>query len=246
MALVRTIITDACVELGVLAPGVTLPPAIGATGLSRIQGMIDAWGANRLTLSQQLRTTFTMPLNTSTVAVGAGLAVNIVTPVWVNAVNYIIPGTSPEVEAPVGLLDDDSYAALSIKSLSSSLPLQAYYQVDIATGIGSLFVWPKVSQNVSMVLYTPQAVGIPASLNTDLTGPPGYQNAFMYELAQRLMTPLGVKAEDVPMLDVLAGRAWTTMTRPNISPGTLSIDAALVPNAGAGYNILTDTTNASR
>lgn len=246
MALVRTIITDACVELGVLAPGVTLPPAIGATGLSRIQGMIDAWGANRLTLSQQLRTTFTMPLNTSTIAVGTGLAVNIVTPVWVNAVNYIIPGTSPELEAPVGLLDDDSYAALSIKSLSSSLPLQAYYQVDIATGLGSLFVWPKVSQNVSMVLYTPQAVGIPASLDTDLVGPPGYRNAFMYELAQRLMTPLGVKAEDVPMLDVLAGRAWTTMTRPNISPGTLSIDAALVPNAGAGYNILTDTTNASR
>lgn len=249
MALVRSIIINALVELGIVRPGATVDAALMATGLDRIQSMIDAWGANRLTLSLQLRTQFTMSSGDSSIQIGPGAAVNIGRPVWINSITYINPGSSPEQETLIGQMDDDGFAALSIKELSSALPLQSFYQTNLSDALGTLFLWPQVNQDVDIVIYTPQAVAVPATLDVDLIGPPGYRDAFMYGLALRLMTPLAVAAESVPLLvgpDGLAARAWTTMTRPNIAPGVLGIDAALVPNSGAGYNVLSDVMQSSR
>ncbi len=244
MALCRAIITRALKEINVLQSGETPTPQQAADGLESLQGMIDAWRANRLTLSQQLRTTFTMPSGDSEIEIGTGLAVPIVTPTWLNSINYVIPGSSPAVEVPIGQMDQDAYAALSIKALSSALPLQSFYQTNMDGVSGTLFLWPQVSQDVTIAIYSPQAVGVPASLNTDLTGPAGYQDAFHYQLSERLVTPFGV---EMPQnLPTMAARAWTTMTRPNITPGVLGIDAALVPSSGAGHNWMSDTTNASR
>lgn len=249
MALVRSVIYDALIELGILSPGASMSAALASLGLNRTQSMIDAWAANRLTLSLQLRTVFTMPSGSSSIQIGPGAAVNIGRPMWLNTVNYIIPGSSPEVEVPIGQMDEDAYAALSIKSLPSALPIQSFYQTNLSDTAGTLFLWPQVTQNVDIAIYSPQAVTVPASLNTDLIGPPGYRDAFMYGLAIRLMTPLAVAADSVPLLigpDGLAARAWNTMIRPNITPGTLTVDAALVPNSGAGYNVYSDVMQASR
>jgi len=246
MALVRAIITDALVELGIVRPGATVDPSIMDTGLSRIQNMIDAWAANRLTLSLQLRTTFTMPSGDSEILIGTGLAVDIPRPMWINRINYVIPSSSPAIEVPIGQMDEAAYANLSIKELQSALPIQSFYQTNISGVSGTLFLWPQVTQDVTIAIYTPQAIAVPATLNTDLLGPPGYQDAFMYGLAERLMTPLAVAAESVPMLPGLVARSWNTMVRPNITPGVLSIDAALVPGMGAGYNVLSDQMQSSR
>lgn len=251
MALVRTLVNDALIELGVLDPAASMPSALANLGLRRVQSMIDAWAANRLTLSLQLRTVFTMPSGTSSITIGAGGTVNIASgrPMWINAINYLIPGSSPAVEVPIGQMDEDAYASLSIKALPSALPIQSFYQTNLSDAFGTLFLWPQVTQDVEIAIYSPQAVTEPASLDTDMTGPPGYRDAFLYQLCERLMTPLAVSADDVPLLvgpSGLAARAWTTMTRPNITPGVLGVDAALVPHAGAGYNVLSDVTQSSR
>ncbi len=246
MALVRTIGTNALIDLGVLSPGATMTPAQGATVLFHVQNMIDGWAANKLTLSQQLRTTFTMPSGTSTILIGSGLAVDIVAPMFMNSINYVIPGSSPAVEVPIGQMDQDAYAALSIKALESALPIQSFYQTNMDGVSGALFLWPQVSQNVTIAIYTPQAVGVPASLDTDLTGPAGYASAFLYGLEELLLTPFAVSLDSVPMLPALISKSWTNMTRPNIDPGVLSVDAALTIGAGAGYNILSDQMQGSR
>ncbi len=244
MALVRVIAANALIEIGVLQPDETPTPSQAAICLAWIQRMIDAWAANRLTLARQLRTTFTMPSGDTEILIGTGLAVPIPVPIAINTINYVIPGSSPEVEVPIGQMDEDAYAALSIKALSSALPLQSFYQMNISGVSGTLSLWPEVSQNVTIAIYTPQGIGVPTSLNTDLVGPQGYQDAFHYQLAKRLVTPFGMAMPEA--LPTLASEAWTTMTRPNITPGVLGIDAALVPSSGAGYNVLSDTTNASR
>ncbi len=246
MALLRTIGTNALIELGVLRPGSTMDPAQGATVLFHAQGMINAWGANRLTLSSQLRTTFTMPSGDTTIQIGSGLAVNIVMPMFLNTINYLNPGSTPGVEVPIGQMNEDAFAALSIKELSSALPIQSFYQTNMDGVSGTLQLWPEVSQDVEIVIYTPQAVDVPVTLDSVLTGPAGYADAFLYGLAERLLTPFSVKAEDVPLLPTMASRAWDNMTRPNIKPGVLSVDAALVPGGGSGYNILSDQMQSSR
>jgi hypothetical protein len=236
---IRSLVTDALVEIGVLEPGEQATAAQAMIGLRRVQQMIDGWAADRLTLSLQLQTSFTWPASTSSVQVGIGQTVNIDRPVWINAAAFVIPGSSPAIEVPIGVMDEDAYASLTIKELVSALPQQCFYQTNINDANGTLFIWPQ-PQSLTIVLYTPQAVGVPATLNNVLQGPPGYADAFLYQLALRLCTPFGVS---VPaLLPRMAAAAFENMKRPNVDPGALSVDAALVPGLGAGYNILSDST----
>lgn len=246
MATVRAIVTDAYCEIGVMRPGQLLSAKLGALGLLRFQNLLDAWQADRLTLAVQARTTFTLDSGTSSVTLGpSGADVTVSpTPMWLDTVNYINPGSDPEVEVPVGIMDRDAYAALSIKELQSALPIQCFYQRSNTTGLGTLFLWPQVTQDVDMVLYSPQGIGVPTTLDSAVVGPPGYANAFMYELALRLCPPTGTTVPDG--LPDLVADAKRTMKRPNVMPGIMGVDAALTPSSGAGYNVYSDVMQTSR
>lgn len=240
MATVRSIINDALTEIGFLRPGETPTAEAAQLALLRFQNQLDSWQADTLTLSVLLRTVFTLTSGSSSVTLGpTGADVTMVRPVYINAVNYIIPSSSPAVEVPIGIMDQDAYTNLAIKTLSSSLPQQCFYNTSISTVLGTLTFWPQVSQNVQIALYTPQAVGVPTSLTSVLICPPGYAEAFMYQLAMRLCTPFGCAVP--PLLPKMAQDAWNNMKRPNVQPGQMGVDQALVPNLGAGYNILSDT-----
>ncbi len=241
MATVRAIATDALIEIGVLEPGDAMDAQQGALALTRFQKQIDAWAANKLALSLQARNSFTLTSGTSTVTIGAsGATWTMARPDSLNTVTYIIPSTTPTTEVLIGQMDEDTYASLSIKGLSSSLPTLCFYQINLSNANGSLFFWPQVTQNVDIVLYSPQGIGVPTSLNTDVIGPSGYQEAFLYQLALRLCRPFGVAVSQD--LVQLAANAWTTMTRPNTKPGLLGTDPALTAwSSTSTYNVLSDT-----
>jgi hypothetical protein len=239
--IVRDIVKDALTEVGFLRTGETPKAEHAQLALRTFQRQLDAWQADRLTLSLLLRTPVVLPANTTSITIGIGGTVPIVRPTYLTHLNYVIPGSSPEVEVPVALMDNDAYAGLSIKSLPSTLPTQAYYDVDMDGVLGTLSVWPMVTAAVKLYLYSMQAVGVPATLNDVLLSPAGYQEAFHYQLALRLITPFGINISALPLLPDLATKALATMKSQNVYPGILSIDAALVPNYGAGYNALDDT-----
>ncbi len=241
MPTVRSILTDALTEVGVIGQGETPDAATAQTALRYFQRQIDAWQADRLTLSVQAQTPVTWPSSTSTRTVGPGGQINIQRPVWINQINYVVPGSSPAVETIMGPMDADSYAGLSIKGLQSGLPTLYFYQTSMDTLLGTLFIWAQPTQSLTLNLYIPQAVGVPTTLDDILLGPPGYQEAFVYQLALRLCNPFAVTPVP-PLLPGLAQNAFLVMKRPNNVPGLLGVDQALVPSLGGGYNILNDTT----
>lgn len=243
MATARAIIQDALTEIGAYAAGETMSSADASLGLLRLTNQIDSWKADRLTLAVQTRVTYTIPAGINTVTIGPTGTIVTQRPVWISGINYINPGTNPEVETMLGPMDDDSYRVLTIKQQTSTLPQQFYYNPNDTNG--TLFFWPTVTQNVGIALYLPQGVTDPTTLDSILIGPPGYQEAFMYQLALRLMQPFARKATDCPNLSIMAANAFEAMKKPNVQPGLLGIDAALVPAFGAGYNVLSDTSTSS-
>lgn len=249
MPTVRAHVTDALMEIGVLAPGESLSAALGALGLLRFQQQLDSWQADRLAMAVQLRTTFTLTSGSSSVTLGpSGSGADVITapaaPLWLDTVNYINPGSSPEQEVTIGQMDRDTYAGLVIKELGSALPLQCFYQRSNTTVLGTLFLWPQVTQNVDMVLYSPQGVGVPVDLDSIVIGPPGYADAFLYELALRLCRPTGTAIPEG--LPEQAASALRVMKRPNVIPGLLGVDPATTFTSGAGYNVYADVTQTSR
>lgn len=245
MPTVRAIVTDAYLEIGVLGPGETLSPELGAIGLLRFQHQLDSWQAKRLMLAVQTPTAFTLTSGTSTVTLGSsGADVTVARPTWVDHVNYIVPGSSPEIEVALGIMDPDTYAALSIKELQSALPTQCFYQTSVTDEFGYLFFWPQVTQNVDIRVYHPQGVGQPATLNSSVTGPPGYAEAFVYQLALRLCAPTGTAVPET--LPMMARQAMATVQAPNTKPSALGVDPATTNSTNSGYNILTDQVQAAR
>lgn len=243
MALVSAIITDALTEIGVIQPGEVPTAEAMALGLLRIDNLIDAWNANRLMMIKQLRTVYTVPSSTTTITIGTGGDVSIQRPLTIDTLNYIMPGTSPAVEVPIGLMDKDSFAVLSIKQLASALPIQAFYQSDASDAYGTLQIWPKITQNVQLAIYTPQGLTIPATTATVVIGPYGYQENLMYQLAKRLSGPFGKPISDD--LKQLASGADRLMAAQNVQPGLLGTDPALIPSLGAGYNVFSDQMTSS-
>lgn len=241
MATVRAICTDALMEIGVLAEGEVMTANQGAFSLYRFQNQLDAWAADRLSLSVQSRTSITWPSSTSTQTIGPTGNIVVQRPVWINNMTYVIPASSPAVEVVMAPMDPDSYALQSIKGLQSGFPTQYFYQTNLDSTLGTLFIWPQPTQQITLYLYAPQAVTIPVTLDDDVLGPPGYQEAFMYQLARRLARPFGRPwTQD---LEADARAAYARMKRQNTDPSLLGVDAALSIGNGSGYNVLTDNTS---
>ena len=135
----------------------------------------------------------------------------------------------------MGPMDNDQYAALSIKDLVSGLPQLFYYNATDTNG--TMNIWPVVNQSVTLVLYLPRAVDQPVTASSVVIGPPGYAEAFLYQLAMRLCRPMGRAIPDG--LENQSRAAFLRMQRPNADPGILGVDAALTPSSGSAFNILT-------
>jgi len=231
----REIIIDALTEIGAIAQGETPDDGVMQLGLGRLQKLIDAWGAEFGTIAVQDRNTFVLTSGTSEFTIGPTGDLVTARPVWIQAVNYVVPGGTSTVEVPMGPMDKDQYAALSIKNLSSGLPQLYYYNATNTNG--TMDIWPVVSQNVTLVLYLPRAVDQPVTAGSTVIGPPGYAEAFLYQLAVRLCNPMGRQLTQE--LRDLSRAAFLRMQRPNADPGILGVDAALTPSSGSAFNILT-------
>lgn len=241
MATARDIIFDAFCEIGVYQPNETMTATDAQIGLGRFQKLLDAWAADRYTLAVFNPQTYVLPSGSASFTIGAGGDLNTQRPVYVDGMNYINPGSSPSVEVPMAPMSKDQYMALSIKGLSSGLPQEYFYNP--TTPLGTFYVWPVPNQVISLVVYASTAIAQPATLGATVQGPPGYAEAFLYQLALRLCNAMG---KSIPAnLPSMASAAYLRMQRQNVEPGLLGVDAALAGYTGGGFNVLTGTFSGS-
>jgi hypothetical protein len=210
-----------------------------------LQNQIDSWAAEEYTLSIQTRFAITWPGGSAEQTIGpTGGDITTQRPVWINQINYVVPGSSPAVEVVIAPMDQASYAAESIKDMTSALPLSYFYQTSIDTVLGSITLWPVPNQTLTLYLYAPKAVTVPVTLDDILIGPPGYAEGFLYNLEERLLHPFSVaNPAIVTRVLSLSASAMDRVKRPNTVPVIMGVDAALVPNAGGAYNVLSDSNS---
>jgi hypothetical protein len=241
MAIVIDLIRGALMEIGAYSTGANgeAPTHEDAQlALMYFQMQLDSWNAERETLIVQSRVAFILPAGTSYITIGPTGEIVADRPTWLDHANYVNPGSNPEVEVSMGLMDDDMYAQLTIKELQSALPLQCYYQTGVPNG--TLYFWPRVTQDIKIYLYYPSSPSIPVAITDAVEGPPGYHEAFHYQLAERLLTPFAIaNPAVVSLVRDHSEKAYARMKRPNMDPGQRGVDPAVVGGAGA-YNILSD------
>lgn len=182
---VRDLCAEALYELNVYGP------ADGeidyddlATVLRFLVGMTDRFQTDRLLLFTVLRTVFPLTALQQTRTIGLTGSDYVATrPQWVSHVGVIPVGDTQEI--PLHLYTREEWFDEPFKDLEDQYPRAVLYEPNAALQ-GTFTFWPKPTTAASFVFATPQALTVPATLDTILSFPPGYQEAWRLNLAKRI------------------------------------------------------------
>src|SRR5678815_2725605 len=98
MATVLDLATDSASELGYLSGAETLNAADGALYLRKLNQLLDQMAAERQSIYQITRATWSILASTASYTVGTGGTVNIARPVYIDHVGYIDTAQDPDRE----------------------------------------------------------------------------------------------------------------------------------------------------
>lgn len=241
-----TLITASFEILSVFTQGESIPAKDSQSALGFLNRMTSGWAQQTLTIPAIARSIFTLtankggPSNPYTIGVGGDL--NVARPAnqaSVVGAGLILGGTSPAVEIQRAVVTDSAYNGIRIKELSSSLFTVVYYNPTTANARGLIQLWPVPDTAAnSLVLYLQQALSTFATLTTQYEFPPGYEEAFVYNLARRMAKPWGAVLDDETKR--LADQTLTTIKRSNLKLSDLANDL-VCSNPRGYYNIETGT-----
>lgn len=224
----RTLCTEALQELGVIGAGQTPSPEAFALALSWLKRLVNAQGADKLIMFELLRTTRTLTSGTRDYTIGTGGSINIVRPNWIDHASFVRDTTlATTIEEEIAVFTRQQWEGLAMKTLQAATVEAIFYDralTSFASQTGTISTYPTINvANTQIVLYTPKAPAYFVDLDTEYGIPPGYQDAYHYELAYRLQRPFG-RPQD-PELKEQKIEAWRLAVTANVDIPEMVSDA---------------------
>jgi hypothetical protein len=187
MATALDVIKSSLRLIGAFSSGETLDVGEANDALDVLNDMIDSWNTDRLAIFTTRIDTFPFILGQQDYTLGTGGDFDMPRPAQIDAMSSILL-TNPDnpVEVPIVMLTVDQWQTqVPVKNVDGTFPLQVYD--DGGFPFRKLSFWPIPSQQPSSArIYSWQGLNQPATLATVIAFPPGYPEAFRYNLAIRL------------------------------------------------------------
>ena len=232
-----TIITDALVDIGVLADEETPTAAQAAGGLRKLNNMIESWNIESLLVYGSFPNVFPLVSNQGVYTLGAGGNFNIPRPnyiVYASVRDQSLP-VAQRLDYPLYIYTDQEYAEVSLKGLTGSLPLGVYFDQTFPLINTYVFPVPSTGQ-YSLVIWTQGIIG-ELLLNDTIDLAAGYKRALTANLCEELAPSYGL---EVPSsVQKMAIESKAALKLKNFQLNELSIDPKLT---GRGFNYLTGDT----
>lgn len=236
------IITQAMQEIGVLDPNQAPEGTEAATGLIKLNRMLDAWNADKRYVWTMVFNQYPITPNLQPHTIGPSGTFNVnQRPVKLESAEIILNNVTPNIRYPINLRDDAWWAAKSAYAVSGSLPTDLYYSPDWPNG--SLYLWPVPTVAYLLELQTWTLID-QVQLTTSMCLPPGYSDAIIYSLAISLCPAFAVQASRELLL--LAKTAIDRIFSPNISSPRIGTRDAGVPQAQKHHATFNYRTGQSR
>jgi len=178
MTTARTIIKKSLQKIGALVKSEEPAADESDDGLSALNALMDSWGND--SLNEYARTLETFTLNSSaSYTIGSGGNFNTVRP------SNIVSATvrSGEIDYAVDVIDDSTYNNISYKSTTG---IPQFLNYSNAYPLGVIKLYPIDSGASSITLLTEKPLTGFATLDTDMSLPPGWERALVYNLALEL------------------------------------------------------------
>lgn len=204
--------------------------------LSTLNQMLDAWNAERLMIFTLTKNVFDVVPGQQTYTCGPGANFDMPRPSKIEMA-YIISLNNPAqpLELLMDMYTDQQWASIPVKNITSTLPTTFYD--DGAFPFRNLSYYPLPSATTQTALWSWTSLSLCQNLQTILAFPPGYQEAFRFNLAPRLAPEYGVQTPiEVAAYAVESKARLKSMNIPLIN---LRSDPAVLGEGGY-YNWLDD------
>lgn len=186
---VSDLLSDALVTLGAIQLGQTIDPALSQFVLRTLNRLFDGWNAVRAAVYTTSFATYTLTPALQPHTIGPSGTFNVSQrPVAIDAANIVLTSSGGNIHTPVDIRDDKWWLAQSIPSQPGPVPTDLYYAPTWPNG--SLYLSPIPTAAVGLELLIRLVLGQVLITDT-LSMPPGYQNAILLTLIEKMATPLG-------------------------------------------------------
>jgi hypothetical protein len=223
------IIRSAVQALGRLGQGRGLSQSEKDDGLIVLNAMLDSWAARRLFAYEIAHASYAFGSSKQSYTIGpSGADFTAARPLRIERANLVIVGAE-ESRTPLQVINFDEYADIPIAGLSSGIPVKLYYRPTFPKG--TLYPWPYPTDTANKLeLFVWAQLSSFAALATEASLPPGYLEAVIYSLAEKLAPTYRLPIS--PDVERLARQARALISGVNSQSPKLATDIG-VPTAAA-------------
>ena len=215
-------------EIGAIDPNEQPKAAESATGLTKLNRLLDAWNADGKYIYTQNFTQYTLVPNLQPHTIGpSGTFIVAQRPVKILDANIILnQNVQNPVRCPLNLRDYDWWSNKRAYAVTGTLPTDLYYEPDWPNGSMFLWVIPTVNYPIELVTWT---IISQLALTDIVSLPPGYLDAVVYSLAEALCPSFQVQPS--VLLERLLAKAIQRIFGPNtVSPMLGTRDSGMPDN----------------
>ena len=234
-----TIITDALLDLGVLAADEVPTAGQANQALRRLNNMIDSWNTENLAVYGATQQIVPLVANQQEYTIGPGGDVDIPRPndITQAAARQMSLPEAQRIDYPLYILNDAEWQSVPQKKLQSSWPNMAVY-FNMTYPLIRAFVYPSPTTGEFALVFWYIGILSNLALNTVINLPPGYKRALTANLCIELASSYGV---EVPAtVQQIAVNSKADIKTQNLQINEMSLDSEL---RNGRYNIFTDLFN---
>ena len=223
MTTANDLIEHAALKLGAKATGESLTADESNDSLEVLNSMLDALAIDGMMVYQIVQDSYTWAAAAASRTIGSSGDLNGTRPTKIEAGTYF--RDSNNIDQTVDIIRDRAtYDSLSSKSDTSTFPEILYY--DSAYPLGTIYVYPVPSAQLTLKLNHWQILQSFAALTTDLALPRGYQWFIEHALAVALSPVFSV--EPASRVVAEANRSKAALMRVNHRPVTSRLEVPFI------------------
>ena len=232
-----TLITDALLDLGVLADEETPTASQAAGALRKLNNMIDSWNIESMLVYGAVFNLLPMVPGQSSYTVGPGGNLDIPRPTAIQSISFrdITQPLAQQLDIPVEIFTDRDWQDVPLKNMTSTYPFNGVW-VDYDFPLIKLRPNPiPSSSQYSMVVWTSGLISN-LTLYQAISLAPGYKRALTANLSVELSPSYQVQVPDV--IARIANESKAQLKINNFQLNELTLPSELY--GGPWYNIYTD------
>lgn len=221
--------------IGQLAEGETPSAETASDALNAMNQMIESWNLERLAIYSTQDQVFTWPASTISRTLGPTGDFIGNRPVLLDDATYF-RDASTNVSYGIKQINQQQYDGIAVKTVTSTYPQVIWLNMthpDI-----EMYIYPVPSRALEFHFISVEELTRPATLDTEMSFPPGYLRAFRYCLACELAAEFGV--EPSPQVQRIAMTSKRNLKRINNPGDMMALPYSLLANRSR-FNIYSGT-----